>query len=215
MRGVKTTIQQGTPEWYATRAGRVTASSVGDLITSTGKLADNDTSRKELAWIALESRWGKPRPSVKSWQMEYGKEREAYILEWYEKHNEGAESGGFWTFGDWCSVSPDAEVWQGFELVKIAEFKTVINAPDFITAKNHLKNGLGGLKKWNSGYHWQVCLQAYVCGVSEVDFVIHNEFPTDYEAQFFCVRLDLSENPIEPLISELQDAWQRTILELE
>ena len=36
---------QGSDEWLNARAGLVTASTVGKLLTSTGKVANNDTAR--------------------------------------------------------------------------------------------------------------------------------------------------------------------------
>ena len=40
-------LEQGTPEWLEARRGIVTASTVGKLLTSTGKIANNDTSRTD------------------------------------------------------------------------------------------------------------------------------------------------------------------------
>lgn len=39
------TLEQGSEEWLAARCGLVTASTVGKLLTATGKVAENDISR--------------------------------------------------------------------------------------------------------------------------------------------------------------------------
>jgi len=47
-------LEQGTDEWLAARAGLVTASVVGKLITPSLKLADNETSRGLIETLAAE-----------------------------------------------------------------------------------------------------------------------------------------------------------------
>ena len=47
-------LAQGTDEWLEARRGIVTASTVGKLLTSTGKIANNDTSRALTETLALE-----------------------------------------------------------------------------------------------------------------------------------------------------------------
>ena len=47
-------LEQGTPEWLEARRGIVTASTVGKLLTSTGKVANNDTSRALTETLVAE-----------------------------------------------------------------------------------------------------------------------------------------------------------------
>ena len=47
-------LEQGTPEWLEARRGIITASTVGKLLTSTGKVANNDTSRALTETLAIE-----------------------------------------------------------------------------------------------------------------------------------------------------------------
>ena len=47
-------LEQGGTEWLEARRGIVTASTVGKLLTSTGKIANNDTSRALIETLALE-----------------------------------------------------------------------------------------------------------------------------------------------------------------
>ena len=47
-------LEQGSDAWIEARAGLVTASTVGKLLTPTGKAANNDTSRALIEKLALE-----------------------------------------------------------------------------------------------------------------------------------------------------------------
>ena len=47
-------LEQGSDEWHDQRRGIVTASVVGRLLTSTGKVANNDTSRTLTAQLVAE-----------------------------------------------------------------------------------------------------------------------------------------------------------------
>ena len=52
-------MEQGSPAWHSTRAGIITASEIGDLLTGTGKIADNETSRGFIAAKTAERITGK------------------------------------------------------------------------------------------------------------------------------------------------------------
>ena len=45
-------LEQGTTEWLQARAGIVTASTMRNLVTASGKPADNDTSRGFIRTLA-------------------------------------------------------------------------------------------------------------------------------------------------------------------
>lgn len=47
-------VPQRSPEWYAARRGLITASVVGQLVTPTLKIANNDTSRGVIASLVAE-----------------------------------------------------------------------------------------------------------------------------------------------------------------
>ena len=58
-------LEQGTPEWLEARRGIVTASTVGKLLTSTGKVASNETARTLTETLALERLTGRDRKSTR------------------------------------------------------------------------------------------------------------------------------------------------------
>jgi hypothetical protein len=47
-------IEQGYPQWLEARCGLLTASTIGKLLTPTGKVADNDTSRSLTETLVAE-----------------------------------------------------------------------------------------------------------------------------------------------------------------
>ena len=65
-------LEQGTPEWLEARRGIVTASTVGKLLTSTGKIANNDTSRALTETLALERLTGRVQYTPPSFDMRRG-----------------------------------------------------------------------------------------------------------------------------------------------
>ncbi len=103
-------IDQRSPEWYAARAGIVTASIVGKLLTPTLKVADNDTSRGITASLVAERISGHVEETAMTSDMWRGVEMEPYAPDIYSGHYQQAVECGFmrydgdgWTLG----YSPD------------------------------------------------------------------------------------------------------------
>ena len=65
-------LEQGTDEWLEARRGIVTASTVGKLLTGTGKVANNDTSRALIETLALERLTGRVQPFPATFDMRRG-----------------------------------------------------------------------------------------------------------------------------------------------
>lgn len=66
------TLEQGSTEWLEARRGIVTASTVGKLLTNTGKVANNDTSRALIETLALERLTGRVQPFPATYDMRRG-----------------------------------------------------------------------------------------------------------------------------------------------
>jgi hypothetical protein len=105
--------EQRTPEWFAARAGIVTASQVGKLLTPTLKVADNDTARGIIAGLVAERITGEVEPSYLNDDMARGVLAEPVARDLYSGHFEQAVEVGFyrlenraWTLG----ASPDGLV---------------------------------------------------------------------------------------------------------
>lgn len=84
---VHTDFVQGSEMWFEVRRGKVTASTIGSLITpKTMKLADNDTSRGNIATLAAERITGHVEDDYLSYDMRRGMELEPYARDAYAQH---------------------------------------------------------------------------------------------------------------------------------
>jgi len=82
-------IQQGTPEWLALRAGKVTASRVADILAKT-KTGVSASRGNYLIQLAIERATGQIEPSYTNEAMQWGIDNEAQARMAYE-----VESGNF------------------------------------------------------------------------------------------------------------------------
>jgi hypothetical protein len=88
-------LDQGSDEWHDQRRGIVTASMVGRLLTSTGKVANNDTSRTLTAQLVAERITGWTDPVFVSDDMLRGHDDEPRAVAVYEEHYAPVETVGF------------------------------------------------------------------------------------------------------------------------
>lgn len=106
-------LTQGTTEWLDQRRGMVTASVVGNLITPTLRVADNDTSRGLTALLAAERITGYTDPTFVYDDMWRGIEDEPRAREKYAEKYAPVETVGFMVRDDWgfsIGYSPDGLV---------------------------------------------------------------------------------------------------------
>ena len=89
------TLEQGSPEWLAARCGILTASQIGKLITSTLKVADNDTSRGLTLTLAAERITGEVEYVHPSFAMQRGTEDEPIARQVYADNYEAVDEVGF------------------------------------------------------------------------------------------------------------------------
>lgn len=76
-------IVQGTPEWFAARAGKVTASRVADVIAKT-KSGYSTSRANYLAELLCERLTGVCEPGFTSAPMQWGKDQEPFARQAYE-----------------------------------------------------------------------------------------------------------------------------------
>lgn len=89
-------IEQGSSEWLAARAGIVTASVVGQLITpSTVKLAKSDTARSLMETLLAERLTGHVDYIPPSFDMERGILDEPFARDLYAEHHAPVTEVGF------------------------------------------------------------------------------------------------------------------------
>lgn len=80
-------LEQGSDEWLNVRAGLVTASTIGKLITpSTLKPAANDTARSLIETLVIESITGRVEYVHPNAAMQRGNRDEPWARHEYEKH---------------------------------------------------------------------------------------------------------------------------------
>lgn len=109
-------VLQGTDQWLELRRGIVTASTVGKLLTETGRPASNDTSRRHTLTLVAERITGEIEPVWENADMERGHMVEPIARNLYAaKFAEGepVSEVGFMTRDDWGWVlgySPDGLV---------------------------------------------------------------------------------------------------------
>jgi hypothetical protein len=99
-------VQQGTPEWLALRCGKITASEVSKLLTSTGKIADNETSRGYIAELAAQRITAYIEPVFVSDDMLRGHEDEILARALYSEHHAPVIEVGFATM----QIAPGVEI---------------------------------------------------------------------------------------------------------
>lgn len=126
-------LEQGSPEWLQARCGIVTASTVGKLLTATGKVANNDTSRALTQSLVAERITGRVEYMFPNRDMQRGTMLEPYARDLYAAHYAPVTEVGFmrldspdaWSLG----YSPDGLVGDdGLLEIKSRNPRTQINA---------------------------------------------------------------------------------------
>ena len=154
-------LEQGTDDWLQARCGIVTASTMRSLVTSAGKVADNDTSRGFIRQLATERIIGVPEYTYPTRPMQRGNLLEPFARDLYAEHYAPVEEVGFIRLDtDEYSLgySPDGLVGHDGLLE--------IKSPG---PKEHLRTILADAVP--SVYVWQVQVGLYVTGRSWLDFI--------------------------------------------
>lgn len=106
-------LLQGSAEWLEQRRGIVTASVVGKLLTTTGRVAANDYSRALTVQLVAERITGWVDPVYVSDDMLRGQEDEPRAVEVYSEHYAPVTTTGFMVEDKWgfrIGYSPDGLV---------------------------------------------------------------------------------------------------------
>ena len=106
-------LTQGTDEWFNARCGIVTASTVGKLLTPTGKPANNETARTLRARLVTERYTGHIEHTPQTFAMWRGTMDEPLARDLYSTHYAPVTEIGFMTRRDgdaYGGYSPDGLV---------------------------------------------------------------------------------------------------------
>jgi putative phage-type endonuclease len=149
--------EQGTPEWLASRAGKVTASMVSNVMAAPSTAA----YQNYRAQIVSEILTGKPQSEIfVTKDMEFGSEQEKYARALYEiRHDVMVEQVGLvlHPYLENCAASPDGIVGEGLIEIKVPK------------VNNHVGYILDD--KPPTKYHNQMTWQLACTGQQWVDFV--------------------------------------------
>jgi len=172
-------VEQRSPEWYALRAGRFTASLASKLVTPTGKASVQ--YKTEIARIIAEMHgWQEPEFLKPTYWMERGVNLEAEALAWFEVETDlTVDPVGFVTSDDQLiGASPD-----GIIVSPNGQIPLELKVPKPST---HIKYLLaGGLPK---EYIGQVHFQMALCEAPYAYFASYNP-----EIAPLILRVDRSE----------------------
>lgn len=152
-----TELEQGSPEWLAARCGVLTASNMWKLLTGTGKVADNDTSRTLLHTLAIERITGNVEYVHPTFDMLRGHEDEPVARDLYQQHHAPVEEVGFIVRdeGDYrIGYSPDGLVGDD-GLIEIKSRKPHVHVKTILAGKpptENLAQLYAGL--WVTGRKW-------------------------------------------------------------
>jgi len=124
-----TEIIQRSPEWFAARCGKVTASRVADIIakTKTGPSASRDNY---LAQLVCERMTGKPAESYSNAAMQWGTDTEPFARAAYEARMDLLVTEVGFIDNPWipmCGASPDGLANEGMVEIKCPNTATHID----------------------------------------------------------------------------------------
>lgn len=185
-------MEQRTPEWYAARLGKVTASRVADVMAKT-KTGYSASRNNYMAQLICERLTGKPTDTFSNAAMQRGTGLEPMARSFYEVKNDllVIESGlvvhpEIESFG----ASPDGLV----EVVGLVEIK----CPNTWTHIETLKSG-----KPKSEYITQMQAQMACTGRAWCDFVSFDDRLPD-DLAYFQTRIERDEKFIETMLQEIR-----------
>lgn len=160
-------VEQGHIDWFRLRMGKVTASEMGNLLSSELKLRTGEMPRTYL-YSKLAEQWrGKPLIHTGSWATEQGQVRQEFAIPFLALEKEWKiEEGGFLETDDGLAgCSPDGLVGR--------EFGVEVKCPEPTSHVRWLIEGV--LPK---DYIVQVHTSLFVSGFDKWVFMsFHNDFP--------------------------------------
>lgn len=191
-------LEQGTPEWKAARAGRVTASKLSDLLAKGKGGAESASRRNYRAQIVAEILTGEPQDSgFTNAAMQWGTEQEPFARAAYE-----AETGAMvdrvglviHEAIERSAASPDGLVdFNGMTCSGLVEIK----CPNTATHLDYLQD-----QKVPEAYKPQMLWQMACTGAQWCDFVSFDPRLPEH-LQLFIVRFNRDDTAIASYESEV------------
>jgi len=202
-------IQQGTPEWYEARRGKVTASRIADVMATT-KTGYGASRKNYMAELIVERLTGVVEEGYKNAAMQWGTDTEPLARAAYEEKtfNEVVLTGFIQTpDGLSAGASPDGLVGED-GLIEI-------KCPNTAT---HLDTLLS--KSIDRKYLLQMQWQMYATGSKWCDFVSYDPRLPDH-LRIFIKRVERDDALIAEIVAEVKkflaelDDMQKKLLEVK
>ena len=173
--------QQGSPEWFAARLGKVTTSCFSEA-TAAGQRV---TLKKYMIKLIAERMTGQPEDGYTNATMQRGAEVEAQAREYYELLNDcRVREVGFIERDEYIGASPDGLVGTDGMLEIKCPFSST-----------HIRYIIE--KRLPPAYRKQVQGQLWVAERKWVDFVSYD--PRVHQKPYFCERVYRDEGDIKEL----------------
>lgn len=196
---------QGSPEWFAARCGRVTASCFADAISTTsrasGKRKAGDPSaaaERYAADIAIERISGKPHGEPpKAWVLERGHEMEARARMVYEVRSKAfvTEAGICLTDDDLFGYSTDGLVDED----GLIEIKAPIDSTKIVAM-------------WQTGdtseYDHQMQGGMWITGRKWCDFIMYVPDLAPVGKDLYVKRIHRNDEFIDTMVEQLGEFWK-------
>ena len=185
-------MQQRSDEWYAVKCGKISASSVSDVLAG-GK---GITRKKYMMRLLAENVSGIPQETYKNGAMEWGIETEPLAKRAYEDSNYVAvKEVGFVEIDEFTGCSPDGMIGDD-GLIEI-------KCPNTSTHLGYILEN-----KMPSEYVLQVQMQLWVCDRKWCDFVSYD--PRVPKRPLWSIRVERNEEKI----TEIKDGIKKFVAEM-
>lgn len=194
---------QGSPEWYAARCGKITASCFGKLAGS-GRSGGGftQTAITYMTQVLAERLTGVPQDEIQSKYLDHGNKHEPTARQLYQWHLATRVEIKQVGFVDnpvlpFCGGSPDALIGDD----GVLEIKCPYNV------HNHIAN-IENDGTLDRDYIWQMQGNLWITGRQWCDFVSFHPFVPE-SLQFHVVRYELDEDVIEEIAEKVPRALEQ------
>jgi hypothetical protein len=206
---MKQGIESYSQEWFNARLGKVTSSSIWQLMVEPKEKAKKDAG--ELSSTAKEYVMGKVAERLtgitRSFQNDataFGLEQEASAISFYElKYGYKVKEAGYIEAVDgWYGGTPDGLIESENGIIQVKCPYEYRNHLSFL-----LINDVETLKAKHREYYWQCMSDMFVTGAKWCDFVSYcPDMPHEYK--MFCIRIHRSDTEIDLLSNKITEAYE-------
>ena len=199
---------QGSPEWYAARCGKITASCFGKLAGSGRAGGWSQTALTYMTQILAERLTGVPQDEIQSKSLDHGKRHEPtarQLYQWHLPHRLELKQVGFVEHPEFPGVggSPDCLVGDD----GVLEIKCPYNVHQHLA---HIEQD--GTK--NKDYTWQMQGNLWITGRQWCDFASFHPFVPE-SLRFHVVRYERDEDIIEEIEERIPRALEQIAIRLK